>query len=115
MNSKQPHEHRTAANTPSPASADANPDPQQVAVPVPVFNCLVYVLRDPSAGVRARVVNLAGLECTAATEREALGKLVPAFKQRISELIQNQQLIPWIDPPPPLDSGEQQRFIAVHL
>jgi len=92
-------------------SAEARPEP----VAVPVFNCLVYVSRDPSGNVRARVVNLAGLECTAGSEREALGRLVPAFKQRVGELMQTQTAIPWIEPPPPVEPGEQQRFIPVHL
>ena len=115
MNPKQPHEHPMVGSAQKPAAVNANADTQHLAVPVPVFNCLVYVLRDPAGGVRARVANLAGFECTAASEREALGKLVAAFKQRISELTQTQQSIPWIDPPPPVESGEQQRFIAVHL
>jgi hypothetical protein len=82
---------------------------------VPIFNCIVYISVNPNGGVRARVANLSDLECTASTEREALGKIVPAFKQRISELLQNHVPIAWIDPPSPIQSGEQQRFIGVHL
>ena len=82
---------------------------------IPVFNCIVYLAREPGGGVRARVANLAGLACTAASEREALGKIVPAFKQRVSELVNNDTPIPWIEPPILAEPGEQPRFIAVHL
>jgi len=82
---------------------------------VPVFNCIVYVSQQAGGGVRARVANLPGLECTAASEREALGKIVPAFKQRVGEQMRGETPIPWIDPPNPAEAGEQVRFIPVHL
>lgn len=82
---------------------------------VPVFNCIVYVSRDSAGHVRARVANLAGLEFTAGSEREALSKTVPAFKQRVTELTQSGTQIPWIEPPLPPDPGEQTRFVPVHL
>lgn len=81
---------------------------------VPVFNCVVYLSRD-AGGVRARVANLAGLESTASNEREALGKIVPAFRQRVAELMRAGTPIPWIDPPEPAAEGEQTRFVPVHL
>ncbi len=82
---------------------------------VPVFNCLVYVSSDAGGGVRARVANLPGLGCTAGSEREALAKIVPAFKQLVSELMRSETPIPWIEPPSPVEPGEQKRFIPVHL
>ena len=82
---------------------------------VPVFSCIVYVSPDAGGGVRARVANLPGLGCTAASEREALGKIVPAFKQRVGELIHSETQIPLIEPPAPAEPGEQKRFIPVHL
>jgi hypothetical protein len=82
---------------------------------VPVFSCIVYVSPDAGGGVRARVANLPGLECTAGSEREALGKIVPAFKRRIGEQMRSGNQIPWIDPPAPAEAGEQIRFIPVHL
>jgi hypothetical protein len=82
---------------------------------VPVFTCLVYLSPDPAGGVRARVANLAGLECSAASEREALGKLIPAFKERVSELLRSESPIPWLEPTPPAQPGEQVRFIPAHL
>ena len=89
----------------------------QVSKPagVPVFDCIVYLARETGGGVRARVVNLAGLECTAGSEREALAKLIPAFKQRVAELTRNNTPIPWIDPLPPAEPGEMKRFVPVHL
>ena len=84
------------------------------AEPIPVFNCVVYV-SPVAGGVRARVANLPGLECTAASEREALAKIVPAFKQRVAELMQSDTPIPWIEPPAPAEPGEQKRLIPVHL
>jgi len=88
---------------------------QVKAANVPVFTCLVYVSPDAGAGVRARVANLSGLECTAASEREALGKIVSVFKQRVSDLMHSEISIPWIEPPTPAEPGEQIRFIPVHL
>ena len=82
---------------------------------VPVFNCLVYVGPLPGGGVRARVANLAGLQVEASSERQALTRIVPAFKQRVSEFMNAQSAIPWIDPPPEPEEGEATRFIPVHL
>ena len=81
---------------------------------VPVFNCIVYV-SSTDGQVTARVANLSGLECTATSEREALAKVVVAFKQRVAELVREQTPIPWIDPPVPPTKNEQQRFVPVHL
>jgi hypothetical protein len=82
---------------------------------VPVFNCIVYVSPDTGGGVRARVANLPGIGCIATSEREALGKIVPAFKRRVGELMRSETQIPWIEPPTPTEPGEQKRFIPVHL
>ena len=84
------------------------------AASVPVFSCLVYV-SPQVGGVRARVANLAGIEFTASSERAALGKIVPAFKARMIELMQSGAPIEWIEPPMPIEPGEQKRFVPVHL
>ncbi len=84
------------------------------SAPVPVFSCVVY-LSGTGPGVRARVANLEGLECRAATEREALSRIVTAFKRRVAELLQNDQPIPWVEPIAEAEPGEQKRFIPVHL
>ena len=82
---------------------------------VPVFSCIVYVSAVADGGVQARVANLAGLECSAASEREALGKIVRAFKARVAEHLQNNSPIPWVEPPVAAVAGEQKRYIPVHL
>jgi hypothetical protein len=81
---------------------------------VPVFNCVVYLSRGGGC-VKARVANLAGFEAAAPSEREALAKIVPAFKQRVVELTKAGTPIPWIDPPEPAAEGEQTRYVPVHL
>jgi hypothetical protein len=98
-----------------PLDADLNVSGRSQPVAVPVFNCMVYVSKDAAGGVRARVANLPGLEFTAGSEREALGKIVPAFKQRVVELLASKTQIPWIEPPAAAETGEQRRLIAVHL
>ena len=82
---------------------------------VPVFSCVVYVCPREGGGVRARVANLAGFECIASSEREALMKLVPAFKERIRELLQTGSEIPWVEPPVAKEPDEQERFVPLHL
>jgi hypothetical protein len=82
---------------------------------VPVFNCVVYVSNDAGGGVQARVANLTGIACSAPNEREALGKTVAAFKQRMVELAQSGTPIPWIEPHSPIEPYERKRLIAVHL
>lgn len=96
-------------------NAGLNLSKQSQPASVPVFNCIVYVSRAAEAGVRARVANLAGLESTAATERAALAKIVPAFKQCVTDLLQSGAQIPWIEPVAAPEPGEQTRRIAVHL
>ena len=82
---------------------------------VPVFSCLIYVSHGDNGQVRARVANLPGLQCAAASERQALAILVPSFKKRLVELMQTDTPIPWTDPPVPPEPQEQQRFVPVHL
>jgi hypothetical protein len=82
---------------------------------VPVFSCIVYLSSDDCGQVRARVANLPGLQCVAPSERQALATLVPAFKKRIIESIQDNAPIPWIDPPVAPEPQEQPRYIPVHL
>ena len=82
---------------------------------VPVFNCVVYISNNTGGAVHARVANLSGLACTAPAEREALGKIVSAFKQGMVELTQSGTPIPWTEPPAPIEPHERKRLIAVHL
>ncbi|MEO8494071.1 MAG: hypothetical protein ABI614_03305 [Planctomycetota bacterium] len=102
------------STSPHHEAASSRPDPLK-PVEVPVFSCVVYVAKNASGGVHARVANLAGLECDAGSEREALSKLVPAFKQRMTELAASNTPIPWIEPPSPKRVDEQVRLVPVHL
>lgn len=115
MHTDNSGEPRQPAGVDPPQGAGPHDGGRLKPADVPVFSCLVYVSPAAGGGVRARVANLAGFECTAASERAALSKLVPAFKQRVGELMQNKTPIPWIDPPSPAEAGEQTRFIPVHL
>ena len=82
---------------------------------VPVFNCVIYLRRLPEGGVFARVVNLAGLDCTAPNERAALSQLLTMFKERVTSMISAGEQIPWVEPPPPPDADEQTRLVPMHL
>ena len=84
------------SSTPHNAGTPHERDPLK-PVEVPVFSCVVYVSKNGAGGVHARVANLAGFECDAANEREALSKLVSAFKQRVVELTAGKMPIPWIE------------------
>lgn len=84
--------------------------------PVPVFNCHVYVgPAGPPGRVRARVANLAGLAAEAPSEREALRQVSAAFKRVVGEYTGSGQAIPWLDPPLVRESGEEERWLPVHL
>ncbi|HRX81349.1 MAG TPA: hypothetical protein P5307_19905 [Pirellulaceae bacterium] len=99
----------------SPHEGHANLQDPLKPIDVPVFSCIVYVSKNSSGGVHARVANLAELELDAGTEREALSKLVPSFKQRVAELTGSKTPIPWIEPPLAKAADEQVRLIPVHL
>jgi len=83
---------------------------------VPVFNCVVILNRSPDTGrLRGRVANLADFSAEGSEERELLLLLTKRFKAFIRDCLENQRPIPWRDPPESPGSGEQQRFIPVHL
>jgi hypothetical protein len=83
---------------------------------VPVFNCVVHVdPRGADGSIHARVVNLPGIEATGQNEREALGKVVAAFKAAVSRYHGAGEPIPFIDNNLEPRPGEIQRLIAVHL
>lgn len=85
-------------------------------VAVPVYNCRVIVSSADAAGnVRVRAAELAGLEILAASQREALQKLVPEFKRRLSDYAAKSEEIPWMKPGEAPQPGERELFIAVHL
>lgn len=82
---------------------------------VPSFGCIVYVSSTPKGRIKARVANLPGIEIEAASERDALTKIVKQFKNTIQDHIQAESTIPWIDPPSSIIEGEQKRFLPTHL
>ena len=90
------------------------PDLSIAASDVPTFGCVVYV-KKIDGGVTARMGNLESMESTGASERDAISKLVPAFKEMAKKLVAKNEPVPWIDPPLPMQEGEQKRFIPVHL
>jgi hypothetical protein len=107
--------HRVPEVTSQLGRVEPSDRPSSKPKDVPVFNCIVYVSNQADGRVQARVANLSELACTASTEREALGKIVSAFKQRIVELTQSGTPIPWIEPASPIEPKERKRLIAVHL
>lgn len=83
---------------------------------VPVYNCLALVSPRGSDGlVHARAANLSDLRTSGASEREALQHLVGAFKIIVAQCLAEGREVPLLKEPHAPQSGEQQRFIAVHL
>jgi len=83
---------------------------------VPVFNCIVILQRDELSGrVSGRVANLDGIAGDASGERELLFLLTRRFRDIIRQYSQNSQPIPWKIPADTPATGEQQRFIPIHL
>ena len=83
---------------------------------VPVFNCHVYVSPPDGAGqVTARMASLPEIVGSGPRERDALRTLVQNFKQAAAGYLAAGQPIPWRTEPLPLDPGDQQRWVPVHL
>jgi hypothetical protein len=108
---------------PQPPGANANadaPDPRvrPLSPPqnVPVFNCRVAVSARNSEGiVVARAIELAGIEASGQSEREALQQVVAAFKAIVAHYHATGTTIPWLTTRHEKQPGETERFIAVHL
>jgi len=82
---------------------------------VPVFNCRVIVSPRNAAGrTAARAAELADLAAEGETEREALQKLVAAFKARMAAHVAAGEEIPWVRPGQAPAAGEKELYIAVH-
>ena len=88
-------------------SLPTTPDP-------PAFGCVVY-LRQDGESVAARVANLDGLAVSCESEAAALKKIVPMFRQRITEAQERGEDVPWVDPPHPKAEDEVKRFLPIHL
>ena len=83
---------------------------------VPVFNCRAIVSpRNADGTVVARCAELANLSVAGDTEREALQKLVAAFKATMAGHVAAKEDIPWIRPGEAAGPGEKELLIAVHL
>jgi hypothetical protein len=83
---------------------------------VPVFNCRVIVSpRDTNGKIIARAAELANLSVVADADREALQKLVAAFKTRMAAHVAAGEEIPWVRPGEKPQPGEKELFVAVHL
>jgi hypothetical protein len=83
---------------------------------VPVFDCHVIVsLADERGGVTARMTRLPTIIGSGPTEREALQKLVAAFKAAAQGYLSRGEEIPWTDEALVPDEGESERWIPVHL
>ena len=113
----------SASMNPNDDLGDADPDAPDPRVHalgppqnVPVFNCRVLVSPRNSAGlVSARAAELAGIEGSGKSEREALQQVVTAFKAVVAHYHAAGTNIPWLTPPLDKQPGDQERFIAVHL
>ncbi len=102
----------TSSNSDHKPKLDISSDSDDVNVPT--FGCIVYVSK-VDGGVSARVANLPDLKFAGSSERDALSKLVPAFKESVRASMMAGQEIAWIDPPLPIEDHEQKRFVPVHL
>jgi len=89
-------------------TGDSKPD-------VPVFTCLVYVHKNDDGTVTGRVANLAGIEASGSSERDVLSRVTREFKSQVFKMFEEDQEIPWVDPPQPPVEGEQVRRVPVHL
>jgi hypothetical protein len=81
---------------------------------VPVFNCVVHITTDDNGLVFANVANLSGIQCQGNSQRDALSKIVPLFKQRVGALHRSGEAIPWIETETP-SKGTQELHVPVHL
>ncbi|MCA8999415.1 MAG: hypothetical protein KDA80_20640 [Planctomycetaceae bacterium] len=82
---------------------------------VPVFDCHVIVSGPDDAGVlHGRVSNLPEIQASARDERHLLQILVKAFKATLIRAQAEGKTISWSERSP-LEPGERQRWIPVHL
>ncbi len=88
--------------------------PISVPLDVPVFNVLIYVKHEDGK-VLARVANLHDLEFSASSEPMALKQAITEVKSRLAKWHGAGETIPWIDPAPKPEEGEQERHVPVHL
>ena len=86
------------------------------ASPVAVYNChAILSACDAEGWIAARCCNLPSIVARGKSQREALAALVAAFKAEVSRFASAGQPIPLTEYAAKLESGEQERWIAVHL
>lgn len=84
-------------------------------MPVPVYDCHV-ILSSPDEGglICGRVSTLPQITARGRSERHVLQQIVSDFKAALTGYRHSGEPIPW-QPAPPLQQGETQRWIPVHL
>ena len=83
---------------------------------VPVYNCHACLSAPDAVGwITGRCCNLPEIVVRGKSQREVLAALVTAFKAAITRYSAAGEAIPWAEVPAKPDSGEQERWIAVHL
>ncbi|HXT60680.1 MAG TPA: hypothetical protein VN699_18710 [Pirellulales bacterium] len=95
---------------------DANPQSQKPPGEVPVYNCLVLLSPPDAEGyLAARCSNLPEVAERGKSRREALAKVVAAFKAAVARYSAEGRAVPFAAEPLEPAPGEEQLWIAVHL
>ena len=80
-----------------------------------VFNLAILVSQSAMGQTNARAANLP-LECVeAATVREAMSMIVQAARVLIANHLEDDNSIPWIEPPTEAQDGESRFLVPLHL
>lgn len=84
-------------------------------LPVPVYDCHVILsAADDEGTISARVSTLPEITAQGRSERHVLQVIVKDFKAALIRYRHSGEPIPW-QPRAPLQPGETQRWIPVHL
>lgn len=83
-------------------------------LPVPVYDCHVVLTVAADGTISARVSTLPEITASGRSERHVLQQIVKDFKAALVRYRTSGQPIPWQDAPP-LQPGQSQRWIPVHL
>ena len=97
---------------------EKNPLPEMTPISspisVPVFNIVIHVSQQDGKTL-AVVANLPDLRFGASSEPLALKQAITEVKRRLGQWHTSGETIPWIDPVPALQAGQQERLVPVHL
>src|SRR5690606_19761347 len=83
-------------------------------MPVPVYDCHVILSPTADGTISARVSTLPQIVAYGRSERHVLQQIVKDFKATLVGYRNAGEPIPW-QTAPPLQPGETQRWIPVHL